>query len=223
MEYGQAYKGVGISQGEARHRMVMLAMARAKYNQRMKEEAEKAQRLAKAEEHAANEQGVSSVWGSIGQGALAGAGIGAVAGGGGGAVPGAIIGGLAGLALGSAAEAKNRRTMAKVEGRKDPGWGGALKNTLIRTPTINEFGRLVGAAGGVGSMMAGETRSAEGKALAAQEQGIQDWRMQEALADKTGRYGSASGAPFTVSSAPSLAETYKFRNMNQMDYWNDKP
>ena len=224
-EYGQAYGGIGIGQQEARHRMVMLAMARAKYNQKMKEEAEKAEQLMKAEEHAANQQGVSSVWGSIGQSALTGAGIGAMTGNPGGIAAGAIIGAGAGLLLGGAAEAKNRRTLAKVEGKKDPGWGGAIKDTFVRAPTLNEFGRLAGAAGGIGAMQAGRVRDDQAQAKAMQDQGLADWRMREAFADKTGRYGAQPSAPMTgtFDSTPTLYDAYGARKKQTPSMYEEDP
>lgn len=185
--YGSGYSNAGIDQQTARARMMLLAFARAKYNEEMKAKAEaERQRLLREESYAEN-QAASTHYGTMGKAALAGATIGTLIEPGGGTAVGALIGAGVGFFGGTAIEAKQRQDIAQIHGKK-MSYMSALGKSAFRLPTLDEAGSLIGSGQGVAMQMGAGARDEMANAKADQRDQLNQWRMNEALAPKAGRY-----------------------------------
>jgi hypothetical protein len=158
----------------------------------LKAEAERKQ-LEKAQ-YQQDLNGTRSVYGTLAKGAGMGAGIGTMFGPVGMGV-GASVGALGGLILGGAAEAKNRKDLAKLHGKKMT-TGQALGKTFGRAPSLDELGQIVGGAAQVGGAYAGSQQTqadAMNAAKREQAQGLRDWRRDSYMAGQYGRGGYGRG------------------------------
>jgi hypothetical protein len=137
----------------ARARMMALIMSRQQdYNEQRKQaEAEMAQ--ARREQELQQQNGLKSMWGTVGQGASMGAGVGMMFGN---PLAGAAIGGGAGLLLGSLGEMSARKDYERrVKGHRGYSGFNAFKDTFARAPTGSEGMNLLGGLGSA-AMAAGQ-------------------------------------------------------------------
>lgn len=159
----------------SRERLMALMVARQKYNQQQQAEAEAERQQALREAEEAERQGLGSMWGNVGQGAMTGGMIGGPW--------GAAIGGGAGLLLGGMSEMQNRKSYARGHGDKGYGTFDALKDTFARVPHLNEVGSVMGGLGAAGSQYADDykgQREAKRYAQMSSDRAIADWRKNQA-------------------------------------------
>lgn len=131
---------------EAYQRLMDLSAARQKFTDEMFRRAEEERKKQEHLQLSVQREGMGSVWGTVGQGAMIGAGIGSMLPGGG-TLAGGLIGAGAGFLLGTGMEMHNRKKFENEwAGRKKYDMKDAFTDTFSRAPNMGEFQGLLGGA-----------------------------------------------------------------------------